>query len=284
MRNGEWLSSTRLKKLHRNLNPLERRTLAATVETVILEKRPEKWKQLVTEHQDDLELKDPVPLFLLKNGEPLPQVGAPDSIFLRSGLQRPRFEARKIAENPRLDRPGNLRIRLRAFFGVGSRAEIVLYLFTHESAHARGVAGQTNYAFASVSAVLKQLALSRLVSEHRLGREIEYAIDRPNWQRFFELPKNVLWANWALVFEALHEIWECLENIKDRRVKESILGSEMRRCASKANGLLRKSEVLAAFSEDRNEDPEDYLQVLAVDMRRLFHTLDAGLSAFQGRE
>jgi ribulose bisphosphate carboxylase small subunit len=55
----------------------------------------------------------------------------------------------------------------------------------------------------------------------------------------------------------------------------------MQRCANKANGFLRKSEVVAAFSEDRNEDPKEYLRVLAVDMRRLFHTLDAGLSAFQ---
>jgi hypothetical protein len=281
MRNSEWLSSTRLQKLQKNLNPVERRALAATVEAVILEKRAGKWKRLLTEQHNDLEPRNPVPLFLLQDGGPLPRVGAPDSTFLRFGLERPAFEIRRIVENPRLDRPGNLRIRLRAFFGVSSRAEIALYLLTHKSSHPRRVAGQTNYAFASVSSVLKQMALSGLVSQRRQGRELEYALDRPHWQRFFELPKNVSWANWPLVFESLHEIWECLENLKNRGVKESVLGSEMQRCANKANGFLRKSEVVAAFSEDRNEDPKEYLRVLAVDMRRLFHTLDAGLSAFQ---
>ncbi len=284
MRNGEWLSSTRLKKLQKKLSPIERRALAATVEAVILERRPEKWKRLLTEYDSDLEPRSPVPLFLLQNGEPLPQVGAPDSTFLRFGLERPAFEMRKIAENPRLDLPGNLRIRLRAFFGVSSRAEIALYLLTHESSHPRRVAGQTNYAFASVSSALRQMALSGLVSQRRQGRELEYSLDRQHWQRFFELPKNVSWANWSLVFESLHEIWECLENLKNSRAKESILGSEMRRCASKANALLRKSEVVATFSEDRNQDPEEYLQVLAVDMKRLFEILDAGLRGVQDWE
>lgn len=273
LRNSEWLSSTRLQKLREDLAPLERRTLAAVTDSVLSQQKPKKWQRLMTDKHDDLVLDQPTPVFLLRDGKPLPQVGAPDPIFLRFGLLRPRFETRQMSEKVPLDLPANLRIRLRAFFGVNSRAEIALYLLTHESSHPRLVARQTCYAVASISTALSQIGLSGLVSSRRFGREVEYKIDRRNWQKFFGLSKSVPWVNWVLVFQALREVWECLEHMKGRKVTMSVLGSELRRCARKANRMLYKSELGFAFPEDEPVGFEEYPGVFANDIKRLFEAL-----------
>ncbi len=277
--NGEWLSSTRLRKLQTNLSQVERRALAAVAEVILLKQKPQRWKRLVTENRDDLALEKPRSLFLLHDGKPLPRVGVPDPIFLRVGLLRPKFETRRIAQHIPLDRPGNLRIRFRGLFGVSSRAEITLYLLTHNFAHARLMARQTYYAQASVSTALKQMALSGLVFVRHIGREVEYQIDRLNWQKFFKLPNAVAWTNWVLVFGALHEIWECLENVSDRKVTKSILGSELRRCARRTNEVLRDSELEFAFSEGEAGGLEQYHEIFAKDLKTLFETLDLEFDA-----
>ncbi len=281
--NGEWLSSTRIQKLQRDLPPLGRRVLAAVAETVLLQGKPAKWRRLTdaTEEHEGSHPEHRESLFLLRDGMPLPQVGVPDPIFLRVGLLRPRFETRSISERVPLDRPGNLRIRLRAFFGVSSRAEIALYLLTHASCHPRLMARQTYYAFASTSNTLRQMTRSGLVSEHRSGREVEYQIDGPGWRRFFGLPRSVPWINWVPVFRALHEVWECFENIGERTVTNSIVGSELRRCARRANGMLRNSELEFAFSGDEALGSEEYATVFAKDIKKLFKALDGELHASQ---
>ncbi len=233
----------------------------------------------MAEPHEDLTLKHPDPLFLLHDGKPLPQVGVPDPIFLRFGLLRPKVETRRMSENVPLDRPGNLRIRFRAFFGISSRAEIALYLLTHESCHPRLVARQTHYAFASISTGLRQMARSGLVSESRFGREVEYQIDRPSWQKFLKLSKSVPWLNWGLLFQVLHGVWDCLENMRDRKMTKSILGSELRRCVRKANTMLRDSELRFTFSGDELEDVEEYPEVFGKDIKRLFEALDIELIA-----
>lgn len=270
LKNGEWLSSTRLQKLQRDLTPPQRRALAAVMEAVLLQEGPGKWKRLVAKGHEEPTPIDPEAFFLLRDGKPLPQVGVPDPTFLRLGFLRPKLEPRRISENVPLDRHGNLRMRLRAFFGVNSRAEIVLYLLAHESCYPRLLARQTHYAYASISAALKQMALSGLVSASRFGREVEYRIDRPRWQRFFGLPKDVVWTNWALVFKVLHEIWECTENLKGRTATRSVLESELRRCAGRVNVMLRSSELGFTFSKDDFGGVQEYLTTFSEEVRKLF--------------
>jgi len=182
-----------------------------------------------------------------------------------------------MSETVPLDRYGNLRVRLRAFFGVNSRAEIVLYLLAHESCYPRLLARQTHYAYASISAALKQMALSGLVSASRFGREVEYRIDRPRWQMFFGLSKEVVWINWALVFKALHDVWECIENLKGRTATRSILESEIRRCAGRVNVMLRSSELGFAFSKDGFGGAREYLTTFSEEVRKLFEAFGVAL-------
>ncbi|MDQ7839522.1 MAG: helix-turn-helix domain-containing protein [bacterium] len=279
LKNSEWLSSTRLQRLQMGLMPRERRALAAGMEAVLLQEGPGKWKRLVAKGHEEPTPIDPETFFLLRDGKPLPQVGAPDPTFLRLGFLRPKMEPRRMSESVPLDRYGNLRVRLRAFFGVNSRAEIVLYLLAHESCYARLLARQTHYAYASISAALKQMALSGLVSASRFGKEVEYRIDRPRWQRFFGLSKEVVWTDWALVFKALYDIWECIENLKGRTTTRSVLESELRRCAGRVNMMLRSSELGFALSDDGFGGAREYLTTFSEDVRKLFEAFGV---AFDG--
>lgn len=275
LKNGEWLSITRLQRFQKELKPVEQRALAAATQAVILQKKAGKWKKLTMyEHPATLQAES---LFLLPEGKPLPAVGGADETFLRFGLHRPRFDVRQVSEKVPLGPPANLRIRFRAFFGLSSRAEILLYLLTHDAAHPRRVAKQTHYAFASVSAALRQMNYSGLVSHQRRGREMEYQIDDAKWMRFLDIKRPAVWVNWKVVFDGLNEIWNCLEDLSDRHASESILGSEMRRCARKVNRHLLDSEIERSFSEKERRDTRDYLGVFQSDFSKLFRELDEDL-------
>ena len=276
LENGKWLSSTRLQRLQKSLHPMERRIVSAIVDVVLSEQKSAKWKRLAEQGKQASPARQEA-LFLLADGKALPRVGPDDPVFLRHGFLRPRLVKRRIVRQVPMDKPGALRIKLRAFFGLTSRAEIALFLLTHERAHSRLVARHVQYAQSSVSTALREMAASGLISETSLGREVEYKINKPVWESFFNVPGELRWVTWFLVFRALREIWDCIESMQGRRATISVLGSEFLQCAQRIKRALHESEIGFTFTEARPGEFRNYAGIFAEDGKRLFERLGIAL-------
>jgi len=273
-RNSQWVSSTRLQRFSRDVDDEDRSILSAVAESVLLQQSPKKWERLldgIGEKSERL-----VPLLMMKDGSPLPVVGSPDPIFKRRGLLRPKAERREIAQAVEPSRPGNLRIKLRGLFGLTTRAEIVLFLLTHDVGHARLISRQAHYAYAPVTRAMRQMMVAGFLSEQRFGREVEYALDRRAWVHILPMPERMRWVNWIQVFTALRQIWACVAELDKSKPSEAILGPELYRCTISANRLLSESELDFSFHR-RREGFENYPNEFESDVKRLFRKLGAGV-------
>jgi hypothetical protein len=142
-----------------------------------------------------------------------PHLSAPfrsDEIFARWGWQRGPLEFRGLSKTPRTDSPATFLVKLRAFFGLQSRAEVMAWLLSHDSGHPAQIARETGYFRGSIQNVLNELELSGLVRSLRDGREKRFIASREQWR--FLLPGPAAgageggdlqfprWVPWAVVF------------------------------------------------------------------------------------
>lgn len=175
--NGNWLGSNRLQRLRKTLDPEAAQILSGIAGVLTEHDRSGKWSGLFGQGREGTVSTTPIPLFLLPDGKPLPMGTRSDPVFLKYGLLRPPWERRNLSSRVSATKPAVLRIRLRALFGVTSRAEILLFLLTHSRAHPSLVARQVHYAQPPVAKAMAEMAISGLLTEHRKGREVEYALD-----------------------------------------------------------------------------------------------------------
>lgn len=262
---GKWMSTTRLRWLRKNLTHEEARVLAATASALASQDRSAKWRALRAHGEDT-----PIPLFLTADDRPLPLGTTPDPTFLPCGVVRPPWERGRVASRLSLRNPAALRLRMRALFGISSRAEIVLFLLTHHGGHPRRVARQINHAQPPVAKAMAEMAYAGPLTEHRTAREIEYSLDGAAWRRFLDLPDGLRWAQWGLVFRALRRVWGCLQEMRGRPVTPAVLGSELTTCAEQVNALLHESELGVVFETLVPGRPEDYAATFEEGTRELF--------------
>lgn len=271
--NGMWLNSARLQRLRKVLDPVEQRAFSAVAQILLETNKSPKWISLSRTNDASTPPGDAVPLFLLPEGEPLPRVGRPDPTFLRNGLLRSSFEARKVSTKVAMDRLAALRIRLRAFMGVTSRPEIILYLLTHKRAYPRLVARQEHFAQPPVAKAMADMALSGLISKYRTDREVEYELDATSWSRFLRLPELLVWINWVSVFQVMRGVLARINELEGRKVTPSVLGSELDRYVREANPILYESGIGFAFKEATPGEPESYPDLFMANTRELFERI-----------
>jgi hypothetical protein len=276
--NGRRLSSTRLQRLRRVLMVEEERILTAAAGVIAEGDNAGKWAGTMSAERTE----GPIPLFLQQDGRPLPQGARSDPAFLKHGVVRPPWTPRETGLSLAAGEPAVLVMRLRALFGVASRAEILAFLMTHPKAHPSLVARQTYYAQPPVAKALADMALSGLVTERRRGREVEYSLDRAGWLRFLGLRKDPAWANWGLLVGALRAIWGGTQTMQGRMVTPGVLGSELGQCAREINSMLYESEVGVLLSDPTPGRPEAYPEVFVEGVGTLFEHLGVGFRMLTG--
>ncbi len=276
--NGNWISSTRLQRMQKKMPLEDQRVLSAVAGALTGTAGSVKWKGLLSRDATGADSGPPMPLFLRQDDTPLPRGRREDQVFRRFGFVRPPWQQRELATPVSARKPEALRIRLRGLFGVTSRSEILLFLLTHPRAHPSLVARQVHYAQPPVAKAMAELATSGLVVERRIGREREYGLETPAWLRFLGLDEIPPWANWALVFRSLGEIWESTRALQGKRLSPAILGSELWQRAQEAASLLHRSEVEFTFRSPPQGEPERYPGIFLRDMNRLFNRLGARFS------
>ena len=268
--NDHWMSSTRLQRMQKKMALDDQRVLAAVAGVLAETTASVKWKGLRDGETIADESSPPVPLFLRQDDTPLPQGRHEDPVFREHGFVRPPRQRRELATPVSAQKPATLRFRLRGLFGVTSRSEILLFLLTHPRAHPSLIARQTHYAQPPVAKAMAELATSGLIAERRIDRTREYGLDTPAWLRFLSLNSVPQWANWAIVFRALGEIWESTGGLRGKRLSPAVLGSELWQWAQQVAPMLHRSEVDFTFRSFPRGEPERYPKIFLNDTKRLF--------------
>ena len=144
------------------------------------------------------------PLFFTEDGRPLPVTHATDQIFASAGFRRGPQELRGMSRLPDPAIPACLRFRARALVGIGPRAEVLTYLWTHEWAHGREIAARSAYGQAPVAEYLASLAGGGWAERRADGRRTLYRLAQPLRDAGGTPPQYVDWVTvWPVLLGVL---------------------------------------------------------------------------------
>ena len=148
------------------------------------------------------------PLFFMADGQPLPVVRKPDPQFLALGFLRDQYQPRHVATLFRPEITATLLLRLRAFFGVNARCEILAYLLLNRRGSPRAVAQACGYYPATVTKALAEMGDSGYVASHVEGRHRHYTLIQEAWRPLLMGEESTpCWISWPTVFCALEHVW-----------------------------------------------------------------------------
>ncbi len=212
--NGKWINFRRLVALSLGWSEVFPQLLAVS-EIVRNEGNPKEWR-LMTTKLKPLKSRDEK-FFLLSDDHPLPISGGLDADFKKFGLKRGRYEHRAISSVVSNDGWANLIFKLRALFGVNSRAEIFAYLLVYGHGYPSKISYETRYSQKNIQDIMAEIANSNLLERLRSGRTALYRLRHQDlWFKLLGLDKNKkpdIWVNWRSVFWELRLIWNAVRGL-----------------------------------------------------------------------
>ena len=209
VRNSRLLDLARLRRLSGRAAPSERRLLGTAARLVAERGGAANLERLLVDDQEGVGAAAGVerePLFYSHKGEEA-QWGENDPFFAAAGFLRSPVQLRGLSGRPKAANPACLRFQLRALVGLGSRAEVLTYLLTHEWAHGRLIAERTAYGQAPVALYLASLLEVRLVDRREEGKKVLYQVCGTLREA---VPARPLFVDWIRVWPALTAALEAL--------------------------------------------------------------------------
>jgi hypothetical protein len=249
LKNANFVNIPRLKSVLKRYDFAGQRVLAAMAAKVMEENRRLHWLFPPARAEGESE-----PLFLNADGTPMPEFGAPDPGFLKSGFRRGKVDLRGLSRRFNAVMPECALLRLRALFGVSARADVMLYLLTHEKAHPSGIARDTGFSQKNVQDTLVDMAASGLVVTRQLeGRMKHYSVlpkHRPDFLYKSDRPGLMpRWIAWPPIFRALEVLLAETRRMASQTLSDQLLASELRRVAERIRPLAQQAGVAESFSE-----------------------------------
>lgn len=238
---GEKLDATRFKSIVKQYGPNEVRVVGATLLFLIRHGNKRKWGKLQAycaqlwknlPQSADLEA-----LFKRKQDSvPYPLVGRDEKVdqdFLLFYLDRPALSAIRAAGDVPINTRANLRFLLRSLFGIGSRAECLSYLLTHEGGQQpRDVAQASGLFWLGIQQTLKEMSQSGLVLTRMRGKRVDYWVSHARWWTFLSYedepaaPRRGL--AWNAIMPALYHFWVTLDDLARTPVSDYMTLSRLR--------------------------------------------------------
>ena len=262
--NGKWIDIQRLRGIVKNRDIKTQRILSAVASYVFKEAKSysRKWQTISTFKRELSETKQEA-LFITKKGVAYPQPQNESDIFSCFGFIRETFTLRKMSRPVSDAVSSNIRFLLRALFGIGSRAECILFLLTHEAGHPSEVSEAIGVSIRAAQDMLIELSTSGLINTRIKGkRKIEYWLSQKKWWEFLygmniEEIKLPVWLNWIALFSALISVWNVICDIEN--TDSDYLRSSKLREAMDVIGLeFSKSGLDLPLIPGRNIRPEKY--------------------------
>ena len=207
---------------------------------------------------------------------PLPVIHHRDSVFEKYNFVRDEFEERGVSQTFDPERAGNLLLRLRAFFGVNARCEIVLYMLLNHRGSPRSMARDCYYFPATISKALAEMEQSGLLFSRNEGRHRFYEFERPEiWKSlFFEKDATPSWIVWPRILSALEQVWLFLD--KNSKTEKSAIeqASSLRRMLKDSIVTqLEKCGLPILFGNDSKYLGEDLIPHFINQMRLVINWL-----------
>jgi len=232
--NGRWVDNQRLRGIVSKRSESSARLLGATASFVSDEAGTyeRKWKSFSSLHEYSSNIGSEI-LFKTKEGSPYPEPRNASKYFLKFGFLREPISIRKMSRPVPVAPRSNIRFLLRALFGIGSRAECILYLLTHDAGHPSEIARAIGISLMGARNTLVDLADSGLILTRIRGkRRIEYWVSQKRWWEFLSGVKHEetgipLWLDWISLFSALMSVWNVLGEV-DKVPSDYMRSSKLR--------------------------------------------------------
>ncbi len=230
-----------------------------------------KWRRLAMAGRPVGAVGELEPLFYLPDGRPQPRYGEPDERFAAHGWHRGRWEPRGMSQAANPEWPANLMYRLRALFGVNARADLMVYLLTHERGHPPEMARQMGYFPKTLQMTLGEMACSGVVGVVRKGREKHYALDRGAWKMLEGRGGTILWAEWAAwpqFYAAMGRVWAMLQRPELGAKSMALQAVEWQKQMRGVLPLLQESGVGGGVQDHQRLAGECYLAAMQTSLLR----------------
>lgn len=234
--NADALNLQRLARLHKEHALGDASVLAAMATQLTHAKAHPKWRTVAARVSHPSSNATAHPLF-----SHLPAPARADALWLVWGWQRPPIELRGLSQTPRPDQPATFLFKLRALFGLQTRAEVMAWLLAHESGHPADIARATGYFRGSIQAVLNELAESGHVYALRTGREKNFGLRRAEWRfllTWSEAKDFPRWLPWPVILALFQRTNDLLEHPKLATMSPAVQAIELERALAPAAQVL----------------------------------------------
>lgn len=266
--NGDAVNIQRLRNMAGQRLFSGQNVLSAVACLMAVGRRLPKWKNLA---QIPVGIGESKPLFFQKNGEPMTSFGKTDETFERYGFSRGKVELRGHTQPVRVIQNTGLIFKLRYLWGLNARAEIILYLLTHDSGHPRKISRDIFYFPKTVQDTLIDMASSDLVYVRPVGKEKQYWLKNDKWLDFLigDPGKVIRWVNWPMLLSALEEIWLKLNRSEFWQLSPLAQSSELRLLMQTVRPKIEAAGFAKILSDEKMYLGEDYTNVFLSDIGKL---------------
>jgi hypothetical protein len=225
--NGHWINTQRLSKIISRDHIGDAAVIGAIAEWMKKNDNDIKWSGIAMRKQPSAK-QPPEPLFHSQQLSPIGKMDR-DRHFVQYGLIRPTVELRGMSQTVDMRQSPNAVFTFRALFGIGIRADVILYMMTIESGHARLIADYLGYNHMRVQEIMHDLTAIGMLNVHESGRSKNYAIDRSRWWRVImnDAPAP-LWRNWRAFYRGISTIMKEVWAIDAERADDYIAFSIIR--------------------------------------------------------
>jgi hypothetical protein len=262
--NAKWIDIQRLRGILKNKDETIRRLISAVAFLISKEAKTyqRKWRPLGLSQMPDSVTQYDI-LFKTKEGKDHPKSMEQADIFFSYGFIRKPFKLRKMSKPIPITIKSNIRFLLRALLGIGSRSECVLYLLTHEAGHPSEIADAIGISTRGTQDALIELAESGLVLTRIKGkRKLEYWFSQKKWWEFitgmnFGEVKIPLWINWIVLFSALTNVWDVLQEVEKTK-SEYMRSSKLREAMNTISIEFSNSRLDLPIAPGNNITPQKY--------------------------
>ena len=276
--NGKWIDMQRLRGILKEKDDATKNLTGAMAAFLIENGDKRKWKNL--NHFSRSQLSENPgngqPLFREKDGKPHPISNNPDPEFLPYGFNRPPLKVRRMTRQVPITSHNTLRFLLRALFGVGSRAECLVYLLTHDGGHPSEVSKAIGISVRATQDALIELSRSGLVLTRILGkRKIEYWISHERWWEFLSRAsiseiERPIWIDWIALFSALSKVWIALKEIDKEGTSDYMRSSKLRDSLELVGNEFAKSGLDIPAIPGTDVRPEMYEKAFEAFLIKVF--------------
>lgn len=268
LKNANFVNIPRLKSLLRRFEFSDQPVMAAVAGTVMEENRRLNWRIPSMRPEGEAEA-----LFMDATGNPLPDFGPSDPAFLAAGFKRGRVELRGLSRRFNAAMPECALLRLRALFGVSARADVMLYLLTHDVAHPSGIARDTGFSQKNVQDTLVDMAASLLVhTVQSEGRMKHYFVQKEDRSQFLYHPEKLTlmphWVTWSPIFRALEILLAETRRMESQTLSDLLLASELRRLMARIQPLMNQAGMAQGFSDPSSHPGTAYTPVFMKEMEK----------------